>query len=91
MAWLGRAGLCGLVRVVADHGAVLLAVQHLDGGVAVQDPRRGRGLRDAVLELSQHPLRGARQLDLLRRALRIRVLGIGLLGLLGLPARPESG
>ena len=53
------------------------AVQHLDGGVAVQDPWRGGGQRYAVLELSLHPLRGARQLDLLRCALRIGVLGIG--------------
>ena len=73
----GMAGPPGLVRVVADHGAVLLAIQRLDGGVAVQNPRRGGGLRDAVPELLLHPLHRARKLRLLGRALRLGVLGIG--------------
>ena len=46
--------------------------------VAVQDPRRGAGLGDAVLELILHPLHRARQLRLLRRAVLGGVLVIGL-------------
>lgn len=73
----GMAGAPRLVRVVADHGTGLLAVQHLDRGVAIQNPGRGGGLRNAVLELVLHPLRRSPKPGLLRCALRLGVLGIG--------------
>ena len=66
-----------LVWVVADHRTGLLAVQGLDGGVAVQYPRRGGGLGNAVFELLLHPLHRACQLGLLRSALLVCVLAIG--------------
>ena len=65
------AGPPGLVRVVAGHGTVLLAVQHLDRGVAIRNPRRGGGLCNAVPELVLHPLGRARKLVLLCRAGRM--------------------
>ena len=74
----GMARAPRLVRVVADHGTVLATVQRLDGGVAIQYPRCGAGLSNAVPELLLHPLHRACELGLLRRALLGRVLLIGL-------------
>ena len=49
------AGTAGLVRVVADLGTVLFAVQRFDGGVDVQNPRGAQCRLHAAQELGREP------------------------------------
>lgn len=49
------------LRVVAHLGTVLMAVQHFDGGVAIENPRRVQRLLDAFRQRAVHPCRTPRQ------------------------------
>ena len=68
----GVTGAPGLLRVVADSGTVLMAVEHFDGGVAIQYPRGAKGFPNAVLERVTHPGGAAGELGFALDSVRLR-------------------
>lgn len=71
------AGASRLLRVVAHHGTVLVAVKHFDRGVTVQYPAGLAGLRNAVAQLRLHPLFYLQGQGLLGGAFFYAVFGLG--------------
>jgi hypothetical protein len=56
VAVIDVAGATGFLRVVADLGSLLVAVEGLDGDVDVEDPRQAEYGRDAAKDLSGEPV-----------------------------------
>jgi len=57
-----------LLRVVAHHRALLLAIQRLDRAVDVQDPRLAQQRRGAIVEMRLQPRQTGRFVDLRQTA-----------------------
>ena len=50
------AGTAGFLRVVANFGSLLVAVEGFDGNVDVEDPRQAKGGGDAGQNLAGQPV-----------------------------------
>src|SRR5262249_59320792 len=54
-------------RIVADHRALLMAVERLDCGIDIENPRLGEQRPDAIIQMRLQPMHARGLLDLRQR------------------------